>query len=203
MIFGWVWKLIVWFLSVTKGISPAGLVADGCLLQHRGAFSAAPELCRWYRLWWARYTAAALGCATSGRLEWPGIKLGDSLVLCCGSSFAASSTQVWKWARRGRDEGQAYVVTNFLFLLLRSCCTPDMLEDCCQLCTEGPNSKWWEDMVVAFLHTSVYPQTLHVHLVSRLSEQELGVSGKWGWKAYFFYAQQMNGTTMMGIWSRF
>lgn len=125
----------------TQEIFPAGLVADECLLQHWGAFSAAPELCSWYKLWCVRYRAAALGCAASGRLEWSGIKLGDSLVLCYGSNFATSRTQIWKWARRGRDKDPVYVITNFLFLLLGSCCTPDMVGNCCQLCTEGSDSK--------------------------------------------------------------
>lgn len=132
-------------------------------------------------------------------------------VLCCGSSFAASRTQVWKWARRRRDKDQANVVTNFLFPPLRSCCTPDVAGNCCQLCTEGAiiNSKRWGNGSGLSAHICISTNSSCASCPKAWSpadpgsQWELGVSGKWGWKAYFFCAQQMNGTTMMGIGSQF
>lgn len=68
-----------------------------------------------------------------------------------------------------------------------------------------------EDIVLAFLHTSVSPQTLHVHLVPGLGAMQIQaprtVGAKYVWEArlesYFLYAQQMNGRTIMGIGSQF
>lgn len=135
--------------------------------------------------------------------------------LCCISSFAASRTEICKWARGERYKGRDSVVANMLYpLCLRSGCASDRVEISASSALSVPAVKqwkiqWW--LLWPFLQTCVYPQTLPVHLVPQLAAMQVQVLRTAGatceWKmrleSLFFLCPANGVRTMIGICFQF